>query len=460
MTAGGKCCRYENRPYAGGLCEDEMYKLDPWLREACNPMAADYRALLAEMFEVALTAVSAELCLPAHLPPSPVGKWLILGVGKAGAAMVRVAMRDAPEQTEAIVLTRYGHGFDDDSMPAGVQVFEAGHPLPDEQGMDAAKYILGKAQELGEGDELLMLVSGGGSALLALPAPGVSLVEKKDLTRELLLCGASISQINCVRSHLSQVKGGRLAVAAHPAKVTTLAFSDIPGDDPALIASGPTVADRTQLADARRVLERHKITPSASVAEALADPTNETPIGSSPGLADSVTKVVANSKMAMQAAGSLAAAAGYTPVYLGDDLEGDATELGIVHAALALHHAQRGGCWALLSGGETTVHVRNPAGRGGRNTEYLLSLAFALNGAPGISALACDTDGIDGTEANAGAIVDPTTLARAREVGVSASEALHTNQTYDFFERLGDLVVTGPTRTNVNDFRVILVDRA
>lgn len=422
-------------------------------------MSADYRALLTRMFDVGLSAVSAELCLPPHIPAEPRGRRLILGVGKAAAAMVRVAMRDAKPGTEAIVLTRYGHGYDKTDMPAKVTMFEAGHPLPDEQSVEAARYIMGRVEALGEGDQLLALISGGGSALLALPVEGVSLADKKSLTRELLLCGASISQINCVRQHLSKIKGGRLAMVAHPAKVVTLAFSDIPGDDPALIASGPTVADRTKLADARRVLELHKIAVPDNIASALTNPKNETPVAASPGLSDALTKVVARGRMALEAAGSLAASQGYTPVYLGDDLEGDATELGIVHAALALHHAQIGGRWALLSGGETTVHVRNADGRGGRNTEYLLGLAFALNGAAGISAIACDTDGIDGTESNAGAMIDPTTLARAKKLGLSPGDALHRNFTYDFFERLGDLVMTGPTRTNVNDFRVILVDR-
>lgn len=422
-------------------------------------LGASQRSLLSEMFEVALEGVSADICLAAHLPPPPKGKRLILGIGKAGAAMVRVAMREASANTQAIVLTRYGHGFDPSAMPPGVTMFEAGHPLPDEKSVEAARYIMDQVSQLGADDELLALISGGGSALFAMPVDGVTLGEKKQLTRELLLCGASISQINCVRKHLSRVKGGRLALLAHPAKVVTLAFSDIPGDDPALIASGPTVADRTKLADARRILDVHHIEPSDNILKALGDPDNETPVASSPGLADSITKVVAHGGMALEAAGSLAVAAGYKPVYLGHDIEGNATELGTVHAALALHHAQRGGRWALLSGGETTVQVRNSDGCGGRNTEYLLSLAFALNGAEGISAIACDTDGIDGTEDNAGAIIDSSTLRRARARGLSAAEALHQNRTYDFFQGLGDLVTTGPTRTNVNDFRVILVDR-
>jgi glycerate 2-kinase len=436
-----------------------MAHLTPQPLETDAAIYADHRALLAEMFEVALDSVSAQICLPAHLPSPSTGRRLVLGVGKAGAAMVRVAMRDAPPGTEAIVLTRYGHGLDPAMMPPGVKMFEAGHPLPDEKSVEAARYIMEAVSRLGAGDELLALISGGGSALLSLPVEGVSLAEKQNLTRELLLCGASISQINCVRKHLSQVKGGRLAVLAHPAKVITLAFSDIPGDDPALIASGPTIADRTKLADARRVLDVHKIDLPENVRAALADPANEAPVPGSPGLAGSIAKVVAHGGMALQAAGALAAAAGYKPVYLGHDLEGDATELGTVHAALALHHAHIGGRWALLSGGETTVHVHNPEGRGGRNTAYLLSLAFALNGAAGISAIACDTDGIDGTEDNAGARIDPATLARAQALGISASDALHSNQTYDFFKRLDDLVITGPTRTNVNDFRIILVDR-
>lgn len=411
------------------------------------------------MFRAGLKAVSAESCLAAHIPSPPRGRWLVLGIGKASADMVRVAMREVPGDSEAIVLTRYGHALPAAEMPAGVTILEAGHPVPDERSVEAARYIIGRVEALGEDDALLALISGGGSALFALPVPGVSLAEKQDITRELLLRGASISQINCVRKHLSLVKGGRLALIAHPARVVTLAISDIPGDDPALIASGPTVADRTALADARRVLELYAIKVSDNVAKALVDPANETPVATSPGLADATAKVVANGRMALEAAGELAAAAGYAPVCLGDDIEGDATEIGIVHAALALHHAEMGGRWALLSGGETTVHVRNRDGRGGRNGEYLLSLARALDGAPGISAIACDTDGIDGTGRNAGAIIDPATLDRARKLGLSVNDALLGNCSYAMFERLGDLVVSGPTQTNVNDFRAILVDR-
>ena len=415
-------------------------------------------ALAREMFDVALTAVSAERCLPSHLPPQPEGRRLVLAVGKAGAAMASVALRHSPPGTEAIVLIPYGHGLPPGALPADALVIEAGHPLPDQHGLLAAQMIQEAVRGLGEQDQLLALISGGGSALLALPVDGVSLDDKRRVTRELLLCGATISQINCVRTHLSQVKGGRLAALAHPAEVVTLAFSDVPGDNPALIASGPTVADRTTLEDARRVIERYRITVPDNVMAVLNDDRHATPRPGSPELARAETRIVARNRMALEAAGEVAAAAGYRPVYLGDDLEGDATELGIVHAALALHHQRKGGRWALLSGGETTVLVGNPSGSGGRNSEYMLSLAMSLDSAPGISALACDTDGIDGVGGHAGAIVDESTLARARAAGMSASGMLRENNSFGFFNALGDLVFTGPTRTNVNDFRAILID--
>lgn len=415
-------------------------------------------ALAREMFDVALSAVSAARCLPSHLPPPPEGRRLVLAVGKAGAAMAEVALRHSPPGTQAIILTPYGHGLPHGTFSADALLIEAGHPLPDQHGLSAAQTIREAVCDLGDRDQLLALISGGGSALLALPVEGVSLDDKRRLTRELLFCGATISQINCVRTHLSQVKGGRLAALAHPAEVVTLAFSDVPGDDPALIASGPTVADRTTLADARRVIERYRITVPDNVLAVLNDDRHATPRPGAPELARADTRIVARNRMALEAAGEAAAAAGYKPVYLGDDLEGDATELGIVHAALALHHQGKGGRWALLSGGETTVLVGNPSGSGGRNSEYMLSLAMSLDAAPGISALACDTDGIDGVGGHAGAIVDESTLARARAAGMSASGMLRENNSFSFFNALGDLVFTGPTRTNVNDFRAILID--
>lgn len=416
--------------------------------------------LLSEMLEVALSAVSADRCLPAYLPPYPKGRRLVVAVGKAGAAMARVALRDAPPQTRAIILVPYGHGCELADLPSSAMLLEGGHPLPDQHGLEAAKMICEAVSELTEEDQLLALVSGGGSALLALPAEGLSLEDKRQLTEELLLCGATISQINCVRTHLSQVKGGRLAVLAHPAEVVTLAFSDVSGDDPALIASGPTVADRTTLQDARRVLERFAIPVPDHVRRILEDERHATPRPDAAAMTRAEAHIVARNRMALQAAGEIAASQGFTPVYLGDDLEGDSTELGIVHAALALHHRRKGGKWALLSGGETTVLVRNKAGKGGRNSEYALSLGLSLDGAAGISAIACDTDGIDGVGGHAGAIIDGSTLRRAKAEGMSPAAMLRRNDSYGFFEALGDLVFTGPTRTTVNDFRVILIDDA
>jgi hydroxypyruvate reductase len=417
------------------------------------------KRLLREFFQVGVRAVSAELCLPARLPDPVPGKTLILGVGKAGSEMARVAGHRLGGRIEGIVLTRYGHGCPAEDMPPGFTLLEAGHPLPDDHGLRATRQIMDAVRTLGEEDQLLMLVSGGASALLTMPAPGVDLADKQLITSALLRCGAAISEINCVRTHLSAIKGGRLALAAYPAKVVTLAFSDIPGDDPALVGSGPTVADRTKLGDARRILDQYGIPIPPNVDAALRDVANETPFASAPGLVGTTTRVVARSQNALEAAGELARASGYEPVYLGSDLEGDATELGTVHAALALHHAGKGGRYALLSGGETTVVVRNPSGRGGRNTEYLISLALALDGARGIYALAADTDGIDGTQDNAGGIITPSTLARAGKSGWSAVGALNGNLSYDFFDALDDLLTTGPTRTNVNDMRIILVER-
>ena len=415
-------------------------------------------ALLRELFDVAVRSVSAGTCVPPHLPEPAAGRTLILGVGKAGAAMARVAAEHLSGRLEGIVLTRYGHGYPPTEMPPGFMVLEAGHPLPDSHGVAAAQHVLEATRSLGESDQLLALVSGGGSALLALPAPGVTLADKQQVTRELLLCGAPTAEINCVRAHLSAIKGGRLATVAYPAKVITLVLSDVTGDDPSLVASGPTVACRTTLADARAILRRHGIHPPQPVRAALENPSNETPAANSPGLDRAVTRVVARSEDGLRAAGERAQAAGYTPVYLGSDIDGDATATAKFHGELARRYARKAGRWALLSGGETTVTVRNREGRGGRNSEYLLSLVLTLDSAADICALACDTDGIDGTQDNAGAVISPSTLHRARQLGLSATELLQRNLSYDFFAGLDDLVMTGPTRTNVNDFRAILID--
>jgi glycerate 2-kinase len=419
------------------------------------------RVLLTEMFNCALSAVSAEIALPARLPPPVDGTSYILAIGKAAAAMAKVAIGQMSGQLTGTILTRYGHNVPGWSPPAQFRYVEAGHPLPDAVGAKAALGILADVQALGPSDQLVALISGGGSALLTLPALGVSLAEKSELTQKLLRSGATISEINCVRKHLSGIKGGRLALAAHPARVVTIAISDIPGDDMRLIASGPTLPDGSTLEQAQHIIEKYAIEVPPSIERALHDERNETPDSRSPAFRQPIPPLIcARAANALEAAGQYANANGYAPRYLGDDVEGNASDVATIHAALALHYLNGGQRCALLSGGETTVVVRNANGRGGRNTEYLLTLAIALDGHPAITAMACDTDGIDGTEDNAGAMITPDTLARARALGLDARAMLRENRSYAFFEALGDLVMTGPTRTNVNDFRAILIDPA
>lgn len=343
-------------------------------------------------------------------------------------------------------------------MPDGIEVIEAGHPVPDQASIRAADRALELAKALEAQDQLLLLLSGGGSALCAAPVDGVTLADKQAATRALLASGATIAEINCVRKHLSRIKGGRLALAAGRAKVTTLIISDVPGDDPSFVSSGPTVADDTTLAQARDIIAKYRIDVSHAVAAALDNPANESPSADSLGLAGGETVIVARARDALVAAGKHARDLGYTVTDLGDQLQAEAHYLGAGHAALAHRMSADGQPRAIISGGETTVTVTNPRGRGGRNLEYLLGLAIALDGAKGICALACDTDGIDGTEDAAGAVVLPDTLERARKLGVDPSVYLRDNNSYLFFQQLGDLIVTGATRTNVNDFRVILND--
>lgn len=420
----------------------------------------DPRQLLLALFERAVTAVSAETCMPRGWPGTGEGRTLIIAAGKAAAAMAAIAGARLPGDPYGLVVTRAGHAGPPHPVPLGIEVIEAGHPLPDEESIAAAERALALAQSLGPKDRLLMLVSGGGSALLSLPTQGVTLADKQAVTRTLLRSGATIAEINCVRKHLSRIKGGRLAVAAAPAQVATLVISDIPGDDPSFVASGPTVADHTTLAEAREVIERYKVDCPASIARALEDECNETPGADVLGLAGGDIRIIACARDAFAAARELAEAQGHLVTDLGDHLQAEARYLGAGHAALARRLAADGVPRVILSGGETTVTVTNPHGRGGRNLEYLLGLALALEGAPGIWAIACDTDGIDGTQDNAGAMIGPITLARARALGIDAPGALRTNDAYGFFEALGDLVVTGPTRTNVNDFRAILIEPA
>ena len=416
-------------------------------------MAADVTPVevLRRLFAKAVESADPLRCLPPHLPPPPRGRTVVVGAGKAAAAMAQAVERHWPGPVRGLVVTRYGHG----APCRSIEVIEAAHPVPDAAGESAAQAILDRVKGLTSDDLVLCLISGGGSALLALPAQGVTLAHKRMLTQALLKSGAAIHEINAVRKHLSRIKGGRLAAAAYPAQVATLVISDVPGDDPATIASGPTVADPTTYAEARAVLARYRIVPPLEVRAVLAGKAEETPKPGDHRLARATTAVIATARGALEAAAIAAAAAGYRPVVLGDDLEGEAREVGATHAALARAYAASGTPLVILSGGETTVTVQGK-GRGGRNVEYLLALALALKGEPGIFALAADTDGIDGSEDNAGAIITPDTLARAEAAGIDLETCLRINDAYAAFHDLGDLVVTGPTRTNVNDFRAIL----
>jgi glycerate 2-kinase len=409
--------------------------------------------LLRNMFDAAVAVASPALCVPPYLPEPPGGRTVILGAGKAAAAMAQAVEAHWRGPLGGLVVTRYGHGAD----TTHIEVIEAGHPLPDAAGLAAAQRIMALAEDLGPDDLLLALISGGGSALLTLPAPGVPPADKRAINHSLLLSGATIAEINCVRKHLSAIKGGRLALAAHPARVVSLIISDVPGDDPATVASGPTVPDATTLADARTVLAKYRIAPPATVTARLNDPAVETPKPGDPRFAQVDNQIIATAQGSLIAAAKIASDAGITPIVLGDDIEGEAGMVAAEQARMAVELAVRTRKpHILISGGETSVTVRG-TGRGGRNAEYLLALAIALDGHPQIHAIACDTDGIDGTEDNAGALLRPDSLARARALGLDARAMLANNDGYGFFASLGDLVVTGPTRTNVNDFRAILV---
>jgi len=402
-------------------------------------------------------------------PPPPKGRTLVLGAGKAGGAMAQAVEalwpQDAP--LSGLVVTRYHHT---PPRPQGlarrIEVVEAAHPVPDAAGLAAAQRMLALTQGLTENDLVLCLISGGGSALLTLPADGLTLADKQRINQQLLESGAAIDEMNCVRKHLSRIKGGRLAAACAPARVVTLTISDVPGDDPSVIASGPTVPDATTCADALAILDRYRIELPAPVRAALQAGGQETPKPGDAVFAGHAVHMTATPQQSLQAAAEAARAAGIAAHILSDEIEGESREVGKVHAALARAVARRGEPFArpcvILSGGETTVTIRPrapgvPKGRGGRAGEFCLGLAQALQGAPGVWALAADTDGIDGVEDNAGARVEPDTLARARALGLSIADHLDRNDAYGYFGALGDLVVTGPTHTNVNDFRALLI---
>ncbi|WP_153145734.1 glycerate kinase [Dechloromonas sp. H13] len=414
------------------------------------------RAILRRLFDAAIAAADPARCVPPHLPPDDGGHLIVIGAGKASAAMARAVEEHWSGSFDGLVVTRYGHGVPCER----IEIVEAAHPVPDAAGEAAAARILGKISGLTASDRVLALISGGGSALLAAPAEGVTLAEKRALTSALLKSGAGIGEINCVRKHLSAIKGGRLAAAAWPASVLTLAISDVPGDDPAVIASGPTVADPTTAVDALKVLDFHGIDIPEALRARLASGELETPKPGDPRLAQSEFRLVASPRQMLEAAAAEARRLGITPLILGDAIEGEAREVGKALAGMAVSCGRHGfpaekPC-VLLSGGETTVTLKGE-GRGGRNTEFLLGLALALDGARGIHALAADTDGIDGSEDNAGAFVAPDTLRRARASGLDIRQALAANDAWGYFSALGDLLVTGPTRTNVNDFRAIMI---
>ncbi len=415
------------------------------------------RAALRSVFDAAVAAADPLKMLAAHLPDKPRGRCIVVGAGKSAAVMAAALEAAWPDVAlSGVVVTRYGHGV----PTARIEVIEASHPVPDANSERGARRVLAAVGGLGPDDLVIALISGGGSALMALPAPGLTFADKQALNRALLACGATISEMNCLRKHLSAIKGGRLAAAAAPARVVTLAISDVPGDDPAVIASGPTVADPTTFADARALLARYDIKPAPAVAARLAQDGDETP---KPGaLPHADFRLIATPAMALDACAAQARALGLAPLILGDALEGESREMGTVMAGIARAVATHGMPLAapalLLSGGETTVTIGGgPAGKGGRNTEFLLGLAIALGGRANIWAVAGDTDGIDGSDDAAGAIVTPDTLVRARAAGLDPRAVLAGHDSYTLFDAIGDLIRTGPTLTNVNDIRAILV---
>jgi glycerate 2-kinase len=422
-------------------------------------MVHNPRQLLRSMFDAAVAAASPKLRVPGHLPSPPKRRMIVVGAGKASAAMAK-AVEDAwLTPLSGLVVTRYGH-----AVPCKrIEIVEAAHPVPDESGHRAAQRMLEMVKGLGADDLVLALISGGASALLSLPARGLTFADKQKVNEALLRSGAAIGEMNTVRKHLSAIKGGRLAAAAFPARVVTLVISDVPGDDPADIGSGPTVADKSTAADARAVLAKYGISEPCSAIDHLERGEDETPKASSPHLANTSTVLIATPQLSLQAAAEVARKAGVLPLVLGDALEGEAREVGRVMGGIArqvaMHDQPAPAPVVLLSGGETTVTVRGK-GRGGRNVEFLLSLAITLDGLPGVFALGADTDGVDGAEEIAGALITPDTLQRAAQLGINAKERLADNDAHSFFEALGDQVITGPTLTNVNDFRAILVQAA
>lgn len=453
----------------------------------CPAPQTDPRGFLRALFDAAVARALPDRAIGAFLPPPPRGRTLVLGAGKAGGAMAAALDAQWPRAAplSGLVVTRYGHvppWYRDDHVDSAadhaaarrIEVVEAAHPVPDDAGRRAAQRIVELTRALTADDLVLCLISGGGSALLALPAEGLAFEDKQAINQALLRSGATIAEMNTVRKHLSAIKGGRLAAMCAPARVETLLISDVPGDDPSLIASGPTLADASTCADALGILQRYGIAIPPGVRAGLRNGTFETPKPGDVRLAGHRVSTIATPQQSLEAAAALARAQGIAAHILSDEIEGESREVGKVHAALARAVARRGAPPAapfarpcvILSGGETSVTVRAAGataraaagpGRGGRATEFLLGGAIALQGQPGVHALAADTDGIDGSEDNAGALIGPDTLVRAATLGLKPAECLDRNDAYSFFERLGDLVVSGPTFTNVNDFRALLI---
>jgi glycerate 2-kinase len=419
-------------------------------------MQSSPRELLVKMFEAAIESAQPEHCVPPHLPEPGKGRTIVIGAGKASAAMARALEQSWSGPLSGLVVTRYGY-----AVPCQrIEIVEAAHPVPDEAGLNAARRILDLVSGLGADDTVICLISGGGSSLLPLPLEGITLEDKQLVNRALLASGATIGEMNCVRRHLSGIKGGRLAAACHPARVVTLLISDVPGDRPCDIASGPTVGDPTTCADALAIVKRYGIELPAAVREVLESGRGESIKPGDARLSRCETRMIATPQMALEAAAAVARDAGITPYILGNAIEGEARDVGKAMAGIALQVAEYGQPFAkpcvMLSGGETTVTVRGQ-GRGGRNVEFLLALGLTLEGRAGIHALAGDTDGVDGQEEIAGAVLAPDSLERAWGLGIKPADSLQNNDGHGFFGALGDSVLTGPTLTNVNDFRAVLV---
>jgi len=424
----------------------------------------DPRAFLRALYDCAVERAMPARVMAGHLPAPPKGRTVVIGGGKASGAMAAAldALWPAAAPLSGLVLTRYHHTPPAyAARPGRIRVLEAAHPVPDEAGRQGALAMLETVRGLTTDDLVIALVSGGGSALLSLPVAGLSFEDKQQVNRALLASGASIDEMNCVRKHLSAIKGGRLAAACAPAPVLTLLISDVPGDVPEVIASGPTLPDPTTCADALAIIDRYRIALPAAVRAGLESGACESPKPGDPRFAGHAVSMIATPQQSLEAAAALARSAGLAAHVLSDEIEGESREVGKVHAALARAVARRGTPFSrpcvILSGGETTVTVRQKGGRGGRAGEFALGCAIALQAEPGVYVLAADTDGIDGIEDNAGAIVTPDTLARASALGLSPASCLDRNDAYNFFAPIGDLVVTGPTFTNVNDFRAVLV---